>query len=556
MKILTKRAFSLVIAFALSVSLLVGLKVPALAATVDYVKSGNYIYNWGTRETVATFLSPNAITFYQKNNTSLQQLSALSGSKNESGVPNSALYKKLHEIMESNQKYQTSYSATKDLYKYTDCQDSGRVNSGKISSFYSGTLIGPNWGSSPSWNREHTWPNSKGDRAGNGENDIMMLRPTASSENSSRGNKAYGQSSGYYNPNNESGGRYDLRGDVARIMLYVYVRWECKNCGSYNPNGIFGTGGILESKTVMLNWIKEDPVDTWELGRNDSVESITGTRNIFVDYPELAYTLFGEAVPANLQTPSGSTETPSYKVTATSGNSANGTVTVNGNTITATPAAGYEIAGYNIVSGTATVKQNGNTFTVTASSDVSIIIDFAKALCKHTNKTNVNGTPAGCTTVGYTDGVRCLDCGKLISGHTKIDATGHKYSNSNDTTCNVCGYNKGAPVTSKPISNNPSSKPSIGANTSSTSNTSSTVNSDSQVDSSTISSDIDSNISSTPEDIPTIKPNTSSDIIDNNNNENSESNPIVIPILIVLGICLIGGGIVLVIVLTKKSKNK
>ena len=37
----------------------------------------------------------------------------------------------------------------------------------------------------------------------------------------------------------------------------------------------------------LLRWIEEDPVDTWELGRNDSVEAITGTRNVFVDYPEL-----------------------------------------------------------------------------------------------------------------------------------------------------------------------------------------------------------------------------------------------------------------------------
>ena len=116
----------------------------------------------------------------------------------------------------------------------------------------------------------------------------MMIRPTASSENFGRGNKAYGKSSSYYNPNNESGGKYDLRGDVARIILYQYVRWNCTNTGSkYNPNGIYGTNGVIESRAVLLEWMEADPVDTWELGRNDSVESITGTRNVFVDYPEL-----------------------------------------------------------------------------------------------------------------------------------------------------------------------------------------------------------------------------------------------------------------------------
>ena len=67
---------------------------------------------------------------------------------------------------------------------------------------------------------------------------------------------------------------------------------------------MWGTSGVMESKSVLLEWVEEDPVDTWELGRNDSVESITGTRNVFVDYPELAFVLFGEEIP-NMTTPSG-----------------------------------------------------------------------------------------------------------------------------------------------------------------------------------------------------------------------------------------------------------
>lgn len=175
-------------------------------------------------------------------------------------------------------------------------QDGG----GRISSFYSGKQIGPSWDDG-GWNREHTWPNSKG-LGGKDENDIMMLRPTSTSENSSRGNTAYGKSSGYYDPNSESGGTYDLRGDVARIFLYVYVRW-----GNTNGNGEYATwgrDGVMESVTVLLEWMADDPVDTWELGRNDSVESITGTRNVFVDYPELAFLLFGEDIPEDMTTPS------------------------------------------------------------------------------------------------------------------------------------------------------------------------------------------------------------------------------------------------------------
>lgn len=288
---LMKRTLALLLVLVLCVSLIPAFSVSASAADVSYVYSGKYIYNWGTRGETATFLSPNAEDFYEEKGTSYAILSSYSGGTGKSDAPSSSLYKELQSLMKGAHSYITSYAATKELYQYTDCQNSG----GKISSFYSGNQIGPSWNGS--WNREHTWPKSKS-LGGNDENDIMMLRPTSTSENSSRGNTAYGKSSGYYNPNSESNGKYDLRGDVARIFLYVYVRWG-------NTSHAWGTGGVMENVTVLLEWMEADPVDTWELGRNDSVESITGTRNVFVDYPELAFLLFGEEVPENMATPSG-----------------------------------------------------------------------------------------------------------------------------------------------------------------------------------------------------------------------------------------------------------
>ena len=372
-----KRSVALMAVLLICLSLLPCITIETRAATVDYVYSGKYIYNWGVREEVATFLSPNAIQFYKDNNTSLEKLMANAGSSTISSVPTSALYKALKNLMVSNHSKVTSYNDTRPLFQYTDCQNSGETSK-KISSFYSGREIGPSWDSGKTWNREHVWPNSKGDLAGNGENDIMMLRPTSVSENSSRGNKAYGTTSSYYNPNSEAGGKYDLRGDVSRVILYQYVRWGCINTGSkYNSKDIFGTNGVIESLDVLLTWMEEDPVDTWELGRNDSVESITGTRNVFVDYPELAFALFGAEVPAGYTTPSGSTEGTGPVITVTANNSSWGTVTVDGKVITATPAKGYMLNGYTIVSGNATLSKSGNTYTVDTKNDVSIRINFA-----------------------------------------------------------------------------------------------------------------------------------------------------------------------------------
>lgn len=300
MKTLMKRSLALTVMLAVCISLFAAFAIGAGAAstsgdTVNYKYDGDYIYNWGEREEVASFLSPNAIAFYEKYSVTYEELASYKGGTSKSNVPSSEMYDELASLMANAHKTITSYNDTRSLYKYTDCENNGS----RISSFYSGVLIGPSWDGGSTWNREHTWPNSKGE--GSSENDIMMLRPTSVSENSSRGNKAYGESSGYYSPNKESNGEHDLRGDVARIFLYVYVRWG----NSTNLSNAWGQSGVMESPEVMLKWMEEDPVDTWELGRNDSVQSITGTRNVFVDYPELAFILFGEEVPSDMQTPSG-----------------------------------------------------------------------------------------------------------------------------------------------------------------------------------------------------------------------------------------------------------
>ena len=303
MKKFTKRSLAWLASLMLFVSIFASvIVVPTQAATVDYVYSGKYVYNWGQRDELATFMSPMAKDFYADNNVAYTQLSSLSGASSTSDVPYSALYDALHELMYDNLDNPTSYDATRSLFQYTDCENSG----GSISSFYSGKAIGPSWDSGKTWNREHTWPNSKSNGGSNSntqrETDIMMLRPASVSENSSRSNTAYGEGSKFYDPN-ELG--QNVRGDAARIVLYVYVCWGGSSSHDGALDYMWGSSGVIESKEILLKWIEEDPVDTWELGRNDAVEAITGTRNVFVDYPELAFLLFDEDVPADYDSPSG-----------------------------------------------------------------------------------------------------------------------------------------------------------------------------------------------------------------------------------------------------------
>lgn len=318
----------LLLAFALT-TLLVPLQAfaattssrPTNADEVKYVTSGKYRYNWGVRGEPAAFLSKYAQEFYTGSYT-FDKLSKVGGGSSQSNAPSSALYAELKTLMTSKHTYTTGYSETNNYYRYTDCENS---NTSNISSFYSGKSLNSSWGNG--WNKEHTWPNSKG-LDGSDENDIMMLRPTWTQENSSRGNTAYGKSSGYYFPDCENPPA-SVKGDCARICLYVYTRWG-------NTGRMWGSSGVMESLDVLLDWMEEDPVDTWEMGRNDAVQAITGTRNVFVDYPEYAWLLFGKDVPNTVYTPSQSNgvKAPDPDL---SGGTSGGNTGDSGNTGTTTP---------------------------------------------------------------------------------------------------------------------------------------------------------------------------------------------------------------------------
>ena len=68
---------------------------------------------------------------------------------------------------------------------------------------------------------------------------------------------------------------------------------------------------------------------------------------------------------------------------------------------------------------------------------VSGVTSVTLTACAHTGKTaQVPEVPATCTETGLTAGVRCTDCGKVISGCETIPALGHDYK---DGKCSRCG---------------------------------------------------------------------------------------------------------------------
>ena len=259
-------------------------------------------YNSGQRDVVATTLNGTSADSYYSGSYEYDVLSQKSASEIQTA---------LATLMKSTHSYISSYDDCHYKANRTDCENE-QGSSNKLSLIYTSyTATMSQWNG---WNREHVWPKSLGgDTTSGGGADLHHIRPSDASVNSSRGNKKYGNSNGgtaKYGSNPASGylgGYYNstyfepldnVKGDVARICLYVYVRWG----SSWGATSITK---VFQSVDVLLEWMELDPVDTWELGRNEVVQDIQGNRNVFIDYPEYAWLIFGEEIPDDLATPSG-----------------------------------------------------------------------------------------------------------------------------------------------------------------------------------------------------------------------------------------------------------
>ena len=270
------------------------LSLPVYAAPSSYSKTSNS----GTRDEICITLDGTSADAYYTGSYEYDRLDDLSSS---------TLLTTLRTLMTSTHKRITTYDNCRDYSSKTDCENNdGRVS--LIYTSYSATMSQYN-----GWNREHVWPQSLG--GGNttgGGADLHHIRPSDAVVNSTRGNKLYGYANGGKEVKGSNpatgyvGGHYgtyfepldNVKGDIARICLYVYVRWG-------NDWGADHITEVFQSVDVLLEWCALDPVDTWEMGRNEVVQNIQGNRNVFIDYPELAWIMFGKEIPTNMTTPSG-----------------------------------------------------------------------------------------------------------------------------------------------------------------------------------------------------------------------------------------------------------
>ena len=194
------------------------------------------------------------------------------------------------------------------LLVYTNrSQDKGyRDGSGNYSQYENG-----NGTQSNSWNREHIWPKSHGfpNQDDIAYRDVHNLKPCDRSVNASRGVKDFDNGGNNHDEALSCLTDFDswepadfVKGDVARILFYMVVRYD-PGYNYYNetfdlelvdyttPDNF---DPILGKLSTLLEWHVLDPVDDFEVNRNEVIYSYQQNRNPFIDHPELVDYIWGE----------------------------------------------------------------------------------------------------------------------------------------------------------------------------------------------------------------------------------------------------------------------
>ena len=191
-----------------------------------------------------------------------------------------------------------------DLRQLIATTDKDPNNSSNLILLYTRVSVPSKWDGGTTWNREHVWPQSTGwNKSTAGGADIHHIRPTNNSANSSRGNKPYGEVShtennrkkvtvsGYgsvdygYANSNFFEPLDEVKGDIARIIFYLLVRYSDADSKPVTR--------VSQSMEMLLRWNELDPVDDFEMTRNEESFKIQGNRNPFIDDEGFASKVFG-----------------------------------------------------------------------------------------------------------------------------------------------------------------------------------------------------------------------------------------------------------------------
>ncbi len=210
----------------------------------------------------------------------------------------------------------TKLSYTPGVWDALEFTDEDPNNSNNVLLIYKGNSISKatragQSSSQDAWNREHVWAKSHGFPSSGqwAYTDIHHLRPSDVSINSSRGNKDFdnGGTAISEAPDNKTDSdsfepRDEVKGDVARMVFYMDVRYEGSD-SSGTPDleiaNYVGTGSqaLLGKLCTLVAWHRADNVSAQEVRRNGRIHQKQGNRNPFIDNPAWVETLYGDTCP-------------------------------------------------------------------------------------------------------------------------------------------------------------------------------------------------------------------------------------------------------------------
>ena len=194
-----------------------------------------------------------------------------------------------------------SYESSKQHLQNTDADPN---DSGNIILIYKQNSVDESWDGGDTWNREHIWAASYGLYDSDAYKDLHNLKPADPSVNSSKGNKNFDNGGIQHDEAIECFFTQNtwepadaVKGDIARILFYMDVRYEG---GDDEPdlavtealNNVADVPNIGKLST-LLDWHLQDPVDDFEMSRNEVIYGIQGNRNPFIDHPEYVSILWG-----------------------------------------------------------------------------------------------------------------------------------------------------------------------------------------------------------------------------------------------------------------------
>lgn len=232
------------------------------------------------------------------------------------GLSGDALKNALNSIIKGHTEYPYSSTAT-DVWDILKEADRDPNNSNNVLCLYSKFSVdaAAEYNNAAGWNREHVWAKSRGNfgtTKGAGT-DLHHLRAADVSTNSARNNRNFDEAPNPYvdngGVNNGSTPSYtsdvdwiweppaDVKGDVARMLMYMAVRYEGLDG---EPDLELQEAYLDKSSTApgqarlstLIQWHLSDPVDAEERRRNDVVYSYQNNRNPFIDHPEFVCEIY------------------------------------------------------------------------------------------------------------------------------------------------------------------------------------------------------------------------------------------------------------------------